>query len=490
MEWPKHINIIDDSEVAFKLEEMFQDLSWVTDPRGFLESHDYLFEDDDFSQLKSLLEILPHQAMDLIKKNPDYFKNLTRLVRVSSAADISEAVSKLNESGSSVSFIDFDYSLSTPEAYSTIQSLYKTKCPDKWKLTLAPSQMGGCYFASVFEPAPEYPTRLLCPTTFLPPNEMDMVKATRGAITKPVPLQGGGTYMMKAVVLALIRWTEIQNICPLDEIWDKTERAQWFSKENLALPKGSNGDYYFNTYNMSHNLPLKFDFGSHRQTINDVFDLILPEEWWRDIDSIMLIHESLKHLCGVDYCGTPTRTNKYNLCVGSAYFIALLALRDASMIRDTTKLTKGIESFKECRCITSNILPRQDARTAKEGARALYFILKNLFTEDPKFIREDGTLPTVEKAGFMQKGQGLAIEFSGWNASGLAKQISTLLDDPLGTANSIIKEQGAEEAKKLKPSLFNFWRNMVTNPKGFGSPGAIWMERNTLYIYAAQSRPI
>jgi hypothetical protein len=483
MEWPQFINIIDDTEIANELEMVLDDLSWVFNPRTFLDAHGYLIDESHLSELTSIIQALPDQVRRLARESSTHFSGLTDAVKVFSDRDVEDATRNLKRPGLSISFVDFDYSKSLPATFGAIQLLYKEKCPIEWRLAVAENQMGGCYFSSEFGPTLEYPARLLCPVTYLPPTR-GLEKAAKGSITRDVPIVYGGTYLMEAVARALTKWVEIQNICPLDQIWQRTIRAEWFLRKYDILPLKDDIPF-FSPEKVSHGLPPTFDFESHRQTIREVFDLDLPERWWSDLDSIRNIHESLKHLCGVDYCGTPTREPKYNLCVGSVYFIALLAMRDASQHRDYKKLMDGIKTFSGYKSVDKNIFPIQNEEIAKNGARALYYLLKNLFTEDPKHALKDGTLPTVKTAKFVSRGRGLSLQFKGWSTSHLSEKIHERQDELTTGKGSVAPERAGTETDNIIPLFFDIWKTMALNSEGFGSPGSIWMDGKGLSIYSA-----
>jgi hypothetical protein len=469
MLWPEFLVVLDDEDTSVSsMTLILKDLSWLENPRHFLTTHGLISEEHLIKAIEDEVKSRPQQLTNLT--NPNVLRDRVVGVNVDSPNQVQKAIDHLQRSGPAIAFIDFSYS-QAPSAQARLVELYNNECPQEWIIHQSDLQKGGCFFAASFKPGVGQPVRLLCPTTQNPPDFLD--KAAGGAVTRHVGLQGGGANMMRAVLFALRKWIELQSYCPLDEIWEGTK--EWFRSDD-----GDSGQ--FSPYNMPHTFPMSPNLDSYRQTFEEMFRLKTPAAWWTNSASVHNIHESLKHLCGAFYCGTEKAVDhKYNLSTGACYIVLLLALRDTNS-QSCDKLTSDVKTFEGLDHANYTIFPRQEPQIAKDGARALYFLFKELFKQDPKHKLSDGSLPSVQKASLVCNGSKLVVYFPGWDTSQLASQLADLLEDLPNAAKAFEIQRNQLTGQKLAFHVLNLLKCLFTNRLGFGTPGALWMERDTLCI--------
>lgn len=268
------------------------------------------------------------------------------------------------------------------------------------------------------------------------------------AITEHCGLHNKVYGALSAVVVALKKWVELQHECPLDEVWRKTKEANWFSDNRAIIAPDRVSDT-----NMPHTL--QDDAGlrrAHYGAVKTIFKLdFLPESWWGTHHSATIVHEAMKHLCGADY-----EKGSKNLTVGSAFLVAALAMQEAKH-RQPRELLAATQSFDGIDRRPYPILPLQDPGTAKETARALYFLLSHVFTEDSKHKGY------VNKIEIKERGRKLRFRLDRWTTEVIVAKM----------AQTKAAQARDEYPYKILPCIYSLHELSVSSREGFGSPGTI-----------------
>lgn len=468
--WPDKFIIVDDTDNYKFVNNALQDLSWVNDFVSWLQDKRLsLLDEENIKRVKDRIESLPNEVKKLAKIEPYFFRDLVVSIRIEKEENIASAKTELMAPGPIIAFIDFNYRKSSvsDRIYNNYELLPKNS---PWKKVSEDEQKGGCYFCSLFTPSVNS-KKVLCPTTMAEPRGLirNLPTDERNAITEPISLHEGLLAGPEAVIVALNKWIEIQNICPLVEIWRRTKN--WFSVGHYDV---------LDEKHMPHSLTgtLSDDFiKNYMETVEDVFELKFPSEW-QSTEAVSIIHDSIEHLCGHHYCGTVVN-GKYNLTIGSVYLITLLAMRDSGNYYDLFQSRDKVIDIGKLRGMRSDFLNIQPEHDAKQSAKSIYFFLKNLFAQDLKHKDADDQLPKLNEYQFQKNGKKMQFQFS-WNANtnnGLATKV---LKEKLRTPDS-------PDYATVMGSLSSLWSMLIRSKDGFGGPGAIWMSGSVLYIASANS---
>jgi len=311
-------------------------------------------------------------------------------------------------------------------------------------------------------------------------READITPEENRAVTVPRSIRQDVYGAWEAIIVGFRRWIELQRLVPIP--WNSTKH--WFSTNEL------NSDGLPDEDHMPHNLSVLPESGSgdirfeeYRKAVEDAFDLTLPESWWSSESSLQALHGCLKGLCGAYYCGTPTKEDKYNLRVGSVLLIALLAMRESSP--NYSEWTRQIAPEDLEGMGEAKLLPKQPPDEAKNTARALYYLFENLFRSDPKHQTSSGDLPKIVSMGLKNDGQHLYFEFN-WKADQAPDDKESFAEQVRGHAFDMPPLRGTIEAENTMASLSNLWSGLLRSSEGFGAPGTVWMEGNSLHIASTQ----
>jgi hypothetical protein len=470
MSWPEKIIILEDeTDNAKRIQTILSDLSWLTDFSGWLKKRS---DGDEFKMAKANLEgeISPFikNIAEQIKKNfkeyPDCFKGKIEKIIIINDEDVVGAESKIKEIVEkkipTTAFIDF--------AYDTAASKFLLKKFDglepnhRWKIEAKPNQKGGCYLSAIFDESREE-KRLNCMTSLVAP----MDNAPKTDVVIKAGSAGSPANAFRSVLNMLEKWYELFMEPTLEKIWDSTkgkkgdETNGWFHSDyssKVITPK-----YIPHTFSDKW-IENERQVTAYKDNIKNIFGLTLPEEWFKNADSFLYLHESIKSMCGSYYCGTPTKVGKYNLTIGSVYLIALMAMRDVGDYCPLKKDKRGnIIELHKYPDINSEFLPVQTPQDAKNAAKTLYKFLLNLFNRDKKHQYKE-----LKEFELDNKGKKLIFTFE-WSASKTNK-------------GKILTEQ--EPERIFKKDLYT---SMIRSKIGFGCPGSIWMSGKQLFIASANS---
>lgn len=282
----------------------------------------------------------------------------------------------------------------------------------------------------------------------------------------------------KELLPSILEWLE-ENKHPLDILWDRTK--DWFSindsPNNIKLIE-NNPAWVNRLHTFSKNCWEKRDLNeNYKSNINKALDIDIPEEWFKNVKSVEILHESLKNLCGSYYCGTPVIESKYNLTMGAVYLIAILAMRDARNHYDLRKKYNSdsyLSLDKYPKLNGNKFLPLQDEEESKSSARSLYSLFLNIFRREEKQGNKG-----LKQFMIMDEGKKLMFSFE-WSANqedGLSEKLKKIS----------LWDQKKRNYATLTGSIQALLMDMSRSTKGFGSPGTIWMEDSVLYVASANS---
>ena len=148
--------------------------------------------------------------------------------------------------------------------------------------------------------------------------------------------------------------------------------------------------------------------------------------------------------------------SKYNLTIGAAYLIAILAVQNGT--GDASMLTSNIELDNIRTGLTTRLFPLQGVEDARRGARALYFLFRFLFTPNPK--HGDGKSTCCTSFNFLDAGHTMAFGLS-W-PSGSRKSLADEVADklPLGVQEDSSPDGHLERLKERGSELAD-WKEYV-----------------------------
>lgn len=472
---PEKIIVLDDWDAnAEKIILYLKDLSWIEDFSQWKESQ---YENDlkrqlDFreEEFKKKAKTIDSRIKSLFKSDIYHFREKVKKIIINTSSDVEIAEKIIEEVKNNkqpcVAFIDF---LNEFDDASNYFSKKYNQLPDRhqWKISRYERQDGGCYFSAIFDASIEE-KRLNCLDTVSPPRGHPNIATVEASTAR--------TYLdaFEAVVQMLNEWAKLFWDPSLDDIWENT--SEWF-KNNVGTDKQKKN--FVHSFNKAwcKNDNIK---ESYKNNIEREFGLELPDEWFTTEETFSTLHESLKSLCGVDYCGTPFSSSKYNLTIGAVYLIALLAMRDADSYYDLRK-KHSTDSFlhlgEHKKLFSSKFLPAQDEEDAKSTARSLYSLFLNAFKKEEKHGNK-----RLKQFMIMDKKK-LKFSFE-WSACPNDQ-------DEVGLSQKWQEELAGDQSKFFLATLTGSIRalliDMSKSIQGFGSPGTIWMEDKHLYIASANS---
>lgn len=475
---PDYLYLIDDEEEHIEpLEELLADISWIRNVRGRLPTNAIDQKAEDVSDLEEKIGRC-HPNLLEIAKTPDALAYRTKKFCIRTENTMLDAVRAISAERSAIAFVDFSYRESP--ALEKIIALYHERCSPPWTdLRANPETMGGRVFSSLFKDQLRNPTRVLCPNTAAMPTVSKLEK--RASITRPFECRNGMLQTMEAIVTALDTWIRLSLGSPLEDLWNATEK--WFGKwETIgaSVPSPRSGFVPHTLANLT-----KRQIDDYRALIEEKTRIHIP---WNDFASIAVVHDSLKALCGQDYCGRPGPTlGKYNLTIGSALLIAELAYKDAgvdssgplyqlhqSMRRKKPVLAVGEGTQTDSRSLNlgdypglrSQLLPQQRKEPARLAATSLYWLFRNLFTIDP-----DHPEGRFRQLNLADSGRSLICELEGWNVSELISAVEVALQKPEAVRNSL--DGAFPDSWDIGTTIAMFILSGICNEQGVGTQGTI-----------------
>lgn len=241
----------------------------------------------------------------------------------------------------------------------------------------------------------------------------------------------------------------------LEAIWETTK--DWFASDDQTR-------WIYN-----HDIPF-FSLGKvpgqatqYHQDIERAFNLKLPSNWFQSYESIDAIHQSLKHLCGKDFCGNSANGER-NLSINAAYWIALIAYyhRYKDDPRDNAALIKNID-WSTLRN-NSTLLCQQSLERAKKTAKAIYDLCYTLFD------KKDSS-DSIKNTYFEERGRVLIIELA-WDASDKFSKLD--------------EEKLPSDTLNVKNSVRHLGLAMLSSKCGFMNSGSIYLKGRFLTFAAAK----
>ncbi|MBO1053877.1 MAG: hypothetical protein HEQ25_18315 [Dolichospermum sp. DET73] len=275
---------------------------------------------------------------------------------------------------------------------------------------------------------------------------------------------------------AFLSWLDIDEH-PLYRLWRYSDR--WFlSDDTTILVKHNFGEVRKFLFESKDDNDF-FHASEYKRKITDALYINLPNAWWENEASANNIHESLKCLTGAFFCGQTNNSAKRNLCVGSAYIIALMAHQKVYGNADI--FINDPETWIACSHASSPIFALQEQETARTSAIALYDLFICLFT--PRHTNQESSSgkSLVRSVCFYEAGRVLKIQLN-WNA----QKPSLDSPDSLAKINSKTFQQPtinmSQIAKNTRTTILNLWCQMAISESGFMSPGVVYMEADTIVI--------
>ncbi|QFS52266.1 hypothetical protein [Nostoc sphaeroides] len=275
-----------------------------------------------------------------------------------------------------------------------------------------------------------------------------------------------------------LHWLDIDEH-PLFRLWRYSNR--WFlSDDTTILVKHNFAVARKFLFDQKNDTDL-FQAGEYKRKISNALEVNIPNAWWENEESAKNIHESLKCLCGAFFCGQTNNNAKRHLSVGAAYLIALMAHQKIYGNGDV--FMNDTEAWIECSQAASPIFALQDQETARTSAIALYDCFICLFTPRSKNAYQESFLASsqVRNICFYESGRVLKIQLN-WNAQNPS---SDRQENLAKTISPIFKQQTinvSQFAKNTRNSVLNLWCQMAISDNGFMSPGAIYMEGDTVVV--------
>ena len=274
---------------------------------------------------------------------------------------------------------------------------------------------------------------------------------------------------------------------PLETLWRNSEN--WFINDDEVDDTGR-------PFYMRHNPGKICEYflgqtqsrekkNAYRRLLVDAFGFKFPRSWWENEASITGIHESLKHLCGVHFCGQAENSSipdlsRRHISVGATLLLAMTAHQHVHTDIGAFDVPGLWEDSAQANL---PIFPLQDKMTARKSAIALYECFKKLFEQK----RLDGASESPVKAVLFEKeGKKLTIQLA-WNArqkhihdeQNLAEVLNQLISDG---AEKPLNLPRVEEQAKTRFAVLDLLRYLMISEQGFGSPGSVYMDGNKLII--------
>jgi hypothetical protein len=281
-------------------------------------------------------------------------------------------------------------------------------------------------------------------------------------------------------------WLDL-NEHPLEKLWRLSR--DWFINDEDTNDTG-------NAFYMKHNpgsicqyflgdtSDRKRQIG-YRQCLVDAADLKFPNSWWGSQDTITSVHESLKHLCGVHFCGQVEAKgvldfSRRHISTGAALLLAIMAHQH--VYSDLGIFSKA-DIWDGAVKVYSPIFPLQSKEVACKSAILLFECFKKLFEQK----HSDGnSVSPVKSVYFENEGKKLVIQLS-WNAhQRLPKDEQTLVESLhkmlLASNETSPATLDADRQSKTRFAVLDVLRYLTISDSGFGAPGTLYMDGNKLII--------
>ncbi len=281
----------------------------------------------------------------------------------------------------------------------------------------------------------------------------------------------------------LKKWLGIEEH-PLDSLWNDSK--EWFSR------KPDFGSINFSP--LIHDFPRDWKYSdlgvkdkintSYRRTVQDALGIArTPDNWWKSVESIEKIHESLKRLCGQCFCGQTDNpgNSSYHISTGAAYLLVLMAYYRVH--GNVSAVTSSILNWENYPLIKSPVFPLQSRRIARSSCKALYDVLFELFSS---------TDSDVESTFFEDEGRILKIQFS----HDIGTELSKVMTEKM---HGFIHDRGSDSSESqnqvldppaaghVRSALVNLMGHLAISQVGFMAPGVIYLKGNTLIIASSES---
>ena len=259
----------------------------------------------------------------------------------------------------------------------------------------------------------------------------------------------------------------------LERVWART--SKWFEE----VPGIVKDDF------VPHTLTEDGNWEHYKTVFENAFELQLHPDIWKTYSSVYALHETLKTMTGRTYRGNSNSTVEMrNLSCGAAYVILLLADKDRRPDCAAQKWREAVQDFASNPFANAQLFADQAPHISRRAALGIYSLFWNLLEPEPKHGNSQ-----VAMVELKDQGRTLVVRFdSKWQQEKFVARVV-----PLHTESKPLCEIwfSEETPSRVLPSIGALWRAQVSSSLGFGSPGSIWMERNSLRFHSgAQSAPI
>jgi hypothetical protein len=284
-------------------------------------------------------------------------------------------------------------------------------------------------------------------------------------------------------------WLDL-NEHPLEKLW-RLSRDWFINDEDI----NDTGDAFYMKHNpgsicqyfLGDTRNRKRQIG-YRRCLVDAADLKFPDSWWRNENTITAIHESLKHLCGVHFCGQVDAKglsdfSRRHISTGSALLLAMMAHQH---IHNDLGIFSKADIWDNAVKVYSPVFPLQSKEVACKSAILLFECFKKLFEQ--KHLDGKAVSP-VRALYFENEGKKLVIQLS-WNAQQrlprdeqtLAEALHRLVLDDSRALPVISDISDTERQSKTRFAVLDVLRYLTISDSGFGAPGTFYMDGNKLIV--------
>jgi hypothetical protein len=272
--------------------------------------------------------------------------------------------------------------------------------------------------------------------------------------------------------LKLLEWLDVVEN-PLKRLWKNS--GDWFIDDHPERLMKHEARYIMGYFADAPNKQAE----RYRDAVQQSLGVTFPSEWWSQPATVWAIHESLKCLCGAHFCGQVVGNNiaQRSISVGAVYLIALMAHQ---RVANNINALVEPEIWLDCSQPATPIFAHQDQETARSAALALYECFISLFSlhsSDLSPNRES----QVKSVCFEDDGRKLKIQLF-WRANHKVKNRPDSLADAIKNA---FKGEGISFPTTIgdtREAILNVWRYLMISETGWGSPGTIYMDKDTLVI--------
>lgn len=268
----------------------------------------------------------------------------------------------------------------------------------------------------------------------------------------------------------LLTWLDYKQKHTLPEyLWQNQEIFSWFANDTLPIMK-HNASIVCEEFKDSEYAQ------SYKRNVEENLLINCHKDWWKSPTSIENIHNALKCLCGAYFCGQAEQgSGLRNISVGAAFLVAMMVHQE---IYDHNVPFAISDIWINCSKSDSWVFPIQSKPIAQASVKALYDFFRYIFTPRQRSLEElkRQKASLVKRVVFDDDGRKLMIQVD-WS-SDEQKNLSAMLENLFVQDNvSIPRSPG-----NTREAVIRLWSQLKISKTGFGSPGNVYMDRDTIVI--------